>query len=153
MKNTTIYKIVGTLIVIVLFLYGLFQVLKNPGSKPNNADQNPAGIPISTPAGEVKVKDFTKTAVESTKDSMLAEKNQGFNIVYFKQDQAFAITLLTEPLAQNRDLAEQAFIKMLNISETDACRLKVSLSIPYDVSAQLSGTDYGLSFCPTGKPF
>jgi cell division protein FtsI/penicillin-binding protein 2 len=154
MKKTTVYKILGAMIVILLSLFSLSQIFKSSKQdQNNNTNPNPAGISIPTQAGEVKVRDFTKQAVEQTKETILAEKNKSFDIAYFKQDQTFLITIEAEPLKQNRDLAEQELLKMLQINEQNACRLKVSVVIPYDVNPDLAGQDYGLSFCPNAKPF
>lgn len=153
MKRTTSYKILGVTVVIILFLYSLSQVFKSPQKTQNNNNQNPAGLSIHTNSGEIKVKDFTIQPKDETKDSITAEKNAGFNIAYFKNDQSFLITLEAEPLKQNRQLAEQELLKMLQIDEQSACRLKVSLVVPYEISPDLSGKDYGLSFCPNGVSF
>ncbi len=152
MKKPTLYKILAVLIVVILFFYSLIQVFRSAQKSQNN-NQNPGGLSISTQAGEVKVKDFTVKPKDETKDSITAEKSAGFSIAYFKNDQSFLITLEAEPLKQNRLLAEQELLKMLQIDEQSACRLKVSLVIPYEISPALSGKDYGLSFCPAGISF
>ena len=75
----------------------------------------------------------------------------GYQIVYFSMDQSFVISLTESPWRDLRPQAEQAFLRALNISQSDACNLKVSVTIPYNVDPEYAGEDLGLSFCPNAK--
>lgn len=75
----------------------------------------------------------------------------GYQIVYLSMDQSFIVSLIENPWREWRPQAEQAFLKALNISQSDACNLKVALTIPYNVDPEYAGQDLGLSFCPNAK--
>lgn len=75
----------------------------------------------------------------------------GYQIVYLSLDQSFIISLTETPWREWRSQAEQAFLKALDISQSDACNLKVSVTIPYNVDSEYAGEDLGLSFCPNAK--
>jgi hypothetical protein len=76
-------------------------------------------------------------------------------MAYYTQDQGFLIVITNKDIEPARKSAEAAFLKILGLEQEKekACSLKVSLTVPFDVNAQASGTNYGLSFCPNGKPF
>ena len=149
------YKILIGSIVIVIFLFSIFFALSS--KKQVNI---PVAAPISGPTitvpakgGDMQVSDFTKNPQAVFGDTTVIAQNGNYSIVYFSVDQSFLITILAEPFNQNRTLAEQELLKHLGIAELDACKLTVSLGVPANVSEALAGKNYGLSFCPNGKPF
>lgn len=85
------------------------------------------------------------------KDVLLSDTEE-HHMLYYTGDQSFHIVLLNSPLQPARETAEKIFLENLKIDEATACKLKVSLRVPYSVNEEASGEDYGLSFCPNGKP-
>ena len=153
-KNSTIYKIFGVAVVVALFAYSIINALLNSSSKPPVATPPPAGqINISTNSGAVPVKDFTKNPAEAVNGNLAVQKTGQFTIDYYPQDQSFVISLSAQPIQKSRDAAEQALLSDLGLDQITACKLKVSLTVPFNVDNNLAGQDYGLSFCPLGKPF
>ena len=79
--------------------------------------------------------------------------NANYSIDFYPEDQGFIIAILDPNIQAARDMAEKDFIQTLGISPADACKLKVSLAIPFRINEKVSGINYGLSFCPNGKAF
>ncbi len=151
MKKSYI-KFIVIAVVTLLFFYSIYLA--------SSQKQTPATLPTATSTlsipvsgGNVQIKDVTKFPQLATGDTSVIEQNENFSIVYFSSDKSFIITILSQPLEQNRQLAEEEFLNKLQIQQTDACKLKVSLTVPASVNSQLAGQDYGLSFCPNGKIF
>ncbi|MFA6928053.1 MAG: hypothetical protein WC258_02200 [Patescibacteria group bacterium] len=74
-------------------------------------------------------------------------------MAYYPEDQGFIIAILNPNIEDSRKEAEKEFIKLLGINKTEACNLTVELSVPYSINKEVSGKNYGLSFCPDGIPF
>ena len=149
------YKILIAVVVIGIFLFSVFLAVSSKKQTPNPAQQPISGPIITVPAkgGSLPVSDFTKHPQQVLGDTTVIHQDQNYSIVYFSSDQSFLITILAEPAQQNRDLAEQALLTNLQISQSDACKLKVALTVPAGVSESLAGRDWGLSFCPAGLAF
>lgn len=142
----------------ILLIVSLVLALKSPGSTPPNGQggQGQAGkIEVQTKNGQdkVQVNDVTQNPAQVVTDTVVVEQTADFIITYFPKDQAFLISLLSRPVANARQLAEDEFLKKLDISYGDACKLKATVSIPYSVDENLSGQNYDLSFCPNAKSF
>ncbi len=145
-------KILVILGIIFLCLLSLFLLLKSsPGARP--AWPNSDKLSVQGKKSVVEAENFLKNPLEEIGDSAVVAKTQGYHIIYYKTDQAFSITLLSQPPARARELAEKAFLEKLNIHIGQACDLKVSTYVPFFVDGSLSGKDYGLSFCPEGVQF
>lgn len=149
-KNSTLYKMLGAAAIGALLIFSLYGIFNRPETNPLS-QSNTVTLPAS--GGDIKVNDFTRNPVQTATGAMEIAKTEQFNIVYFSEDQSFLITLTAKPLQEARDGAERSFLQKLGIREAEACRLKVSLTIPFDVDENLSGRNYGLSFCPFGVPF
>lgn len=111
-------------------------------------------ISITTNEGEIKINDIYKNPTELLPNNdVVFKENKNYSLYYYPNDQSFTITILSKNLQTARDEAEKNFLKELNISEKDACKLKIFLGMPFFVNKQMSGKNFGLSFCPDGKPF
>ena len=71
-----------------------------------------------------------------------------FDIVYFADEDAFAVGLTAEPLGEARRNAEQFLLKTLGVSQEELCTLDYFVTTNVDVSEQYAGADLGFSFCP-----
>jgi len=81
------------------------------------------------------------------------EDDELYAIYYYDVDSSFNITLKIDDVVRARNEAEKGFLRALNITEKEACKLRVSLGVPMSVNREFGGRDYHLSFCPDGKPF
>jgi|GEM_PF-1889267 len=73
-------------------------------------------------------------------------------IAYYPNEQGFIITLKTSDVTTARTEAENAFLSLTGTNKTTACKLNVYLTVPLEVNADAAGKNFGLSFCPNGKP-
>ena len=76
-----------------------------------------------------------------------------YSIVFFEDKTTFVITIYKRPLSDTRLVAEQDLLKKIGLSEEEACHLNVNLGTIASVDENLSGKNFGLSFCPNGTPF
>lgn len=79
-------------------------------------------------------------------------KEDAYHIVYYDMDSSVFITLNKKPLVETRKQAEQAFLQKFGLQKAEACRITVVLNTTKYVDPLAAGRDYGLSFCPDGKP-
>lgn len=87
--------------------------------------------------------------LEGTPPSVAPE----YSIVFFEDRTAFTIVINARPLSETRARAERALLEKLGITEKEACRLNVDLGVIASVDLDMSGRNFGLSFCPNGLPF
>jgi hypothetical protein len=76
-----------------------------------------------------------------------------YSIVFFEDKTTFTIIVNARPLTETRKKAEQALLRKLGISEVEACHLNVDLGVISSVDIDMSGKNFGLSFCPNGTSF
>jgi hypothetical protein len=86
-------------------------------------------------------------------NGVIFKENSDYSMAFYPQDQSFIVTLLNSDIKTARNNAERDLLAALEIDEQVSCQLKVSVTVPYGVNADASGQEYGLSFCPGGKPF
>jgi WD40 repeat protein len=115
---------------------------------------------IETPSGPVKINnvfinpDYKPPPPQDW--GVGVRRTPRYHITFFTTEKEwFLISLIdtcTDVRVTRRD-AEQEFLKILDILPGDACKLVVRLHVSKDISYDLAGSDYGLSFCPDGTPF
>lgn len=111
-------------------------------------------IKIKTKNGKVKIKNIYQNPLENLSlNGITFLENDNYSADFYPQDQGFLLVIKNSDVQSARDMLEKDFLEKLGISEEDACKLKVSLSVPYSVNKELAGGEYGLSFCPNGKKF
>lgn len=163
-------KIVVILAIVAVGVVAFLAVLlfqnpaKNPSPAPNNGFDIDIGtkvpvvnvpksdsIILNTAKGQVKVNNFIKAAKLIVNPSVYVENNSDYAIVYSQSTQDFLLDLFARNAGEAvtiRAEAEAKFLSALGISESDACKLPVLVEIPFSYSEELSGKNYGLSFCP-----
>ncbi len=149
MKNNTLIKIAIAVVVAGLFIFSIYLAVNNSGKSTVTGSGDK--ISVKTPVGQVQTKNFLQNFVEQSGDALVLAKTQDYDIVYYKQDQVFYITLLSQPLSKAMDAAEKTFVEKLGVDVGQACQLKVVVRVPFSVDSGASGVDYGLSFCPNSK--
>jgi len=110
----------------------------------------PAGdtLVIGTATGDVTVKNFYKNALGIVEGiQVMLVQNANYEIYYSKSGSTFTIVLLGGSRADAQATAENDLLSVLGTSKADACRLSVSVIVPFTVDAQTGGRTYPLSFC------
>lgn len=116
---------------------------------------NSTELAIKTTTGSVSINN--PTTLPGKKDisggDVRFKETTSYSINYFPEDSGFIISISSPNIQVARDMAEKDFIQTLDISQADACKLTVSLAVPFSVNEKAAGINYGLSFCPNGKAF
>lgn len=114
----------------------------------------------ATTGGSIVVNDFTKDPKTVTSADIpdhyfisgginAYTDNSPYSIYYVDTDQSFNITILQEPIGDNRMAAEQELMQKLGITQLEMCRLRYYVSVPQDVNAVYAAKgNLGFSFCP-----
>ncbi len=125
----------------------------NPSSPTPTPPPLPTQIPVDTTGATitlsgVTMNNFINTSpqVDSEGDRSLAN-TQGYSIVYLAPFNKFLISITSSPFGTYRQQAEQALLSLLNISQTDACKLSVKIATSSTINPDQAGTSYPLSFC------
>jgi len=133
-------------------------VQKPSGNNNTASTEIPAGTTfvIHTEKGtDVTVNNFYKnsnvTLLNRDNDAIIKDA-ENYSITYFTGDQSFFVSFWGDDLTTSRTAAENALVKLLGIKKEDSCLLRVSVVVPSEKNSAVSGVDYGLSFCPWGKP-
>jgi len=145
-----LYLLLGLVLLIIIgVLFYLFLIQK---SAPQAEKIN-----IQTAKGSFPINDVQKnpSAEKLSPTDTLAKSTPDYDIVFFdiNNNKSFLISIKSPDIESARKKAEFAFLQTLGISQSQACQLTVSLTVPYSVNQLASGSDYGLSFCPNGNPF
>jgi hypothetical protein len=107
-------------------------------------------LAIGTSQGTVEVNNFYTSNPPVTDGGVLVIKQTSeYWFTYDPLSGSFWIAVSGTPFSEVQQTAEQDFLATLGISEQDACKLDVSVGIPYDPNNSLSGQSFPLSFCPS----
>jgi len=109
---------------------------------------------VNTGKEKIKVNDVYKNPVEIFPNSDVEyKKTADYYFDYYANNQLFVITLTNRDIKTARENAEKDFLNTLQISKEQACKLNIQLGVPFSINEAAAGKNYGLSFCPNGKPF
>jgi hypothetical protein len=109
---------------------------------------------IVTDGESVKVNEFRRKDNLVSNNTYMIASNPHYEFRYFVPDNHFQGTIINDDYITARKKFEQDFLKILGINKSEACKLNVSLYMPFVRDQQLSKIiDFGLSFCPDGIPF
>ena len=115
---------------------------------------NSGKLNINTNGGQVKVSNIYKNPIQIFPDSDVSyKKTADYSLDYYAKNQLFIITITNTDIKTARINAENDFLSTLKITKEQACKLNVQLSVPFSVNENAAGINFGLSFCPNGKPF
>lgn len=116
--------------------------------------ESDAKMKINTKKGLVIINNVYKNTVEHLSNNGVAfADNDDYYMAYYPADQGFLIVIQNKDIQSARQKAEADFLSILGIFRDDACKLKVSLAVPFYVNEFAAGGNYHLSFCSDGKPF
>lgn len=139
-----IWKVLFILFIVFLIVLSLSVAF----SKKFENKTAPGRLTIKTITGNVSIADITLLFEDKTLAAFEFAKTDSFAIEYYKADQAFNIVILKKPLNESRGLAEEEFLKILDISRGQACQLSVTVMVPRFVSEKYPSENIGFSFCP-----
>jgi len=143
-------KFVFIIFILGLFAYSIFVAYKYSRRQANISDGEylgESGLEISALSGKIRTKDFSRQAIDETEINLLLADTSDYRVVYYKQENAFVITLLSLPLEQSRKKAGEFLKSELGVDERQLCRLKISVDVPYEVNPSFSGRNLGLGVC------
>ncbi len=103
---------------------------------------------IGTPKGVVEVKNFYNPSSTVGEDgTIIIKQTPDYWFAYNPQDSSFWVAVSGTPFAVVRQAAEADFIVTLGVSQADACKLNVSVGVPYSAGNPLNGQSFPLGFC------
>jgi len=106
-------------------------------------------LSIGTPSGIVEVKNFYNNPLQvNAENDVLVVRADAYEMAYIAKDSSFILSITASPVGPTTLAAEKELLRVLDITEEEACRLNVSVGIPHFADPELSGKQYGLSFCP-----
>lgn len=79
-------------------------------------------------------------------------ENGSFSITFFPSYQEYVISVRKSPFETYRQLAEQAFLQVTSLNQTQACMYNVKVVTPHFANPQLAGQQFSLSFCAKPSP-
>lgn len=107
-------------------------------------------LPIGTAGGTVQVNNFYTFGVGVGDDGIIVIKSTStYWFTYDPASGSFWIAVAGVPFDTIRAAAESDFLTTLGVNQADACKLDVSVGVPYSVGNPLDGQSFPLSFCPT----
>ncbi|MDI6778047.1 MAG: hypothetical protein QMD77_02545 [Patescibacteria group bacterium] len=119
-------------------------------TEPSASDEK---MTLTISGGDIKINNLYKNPVAKLyHNGVLFKQTPDFEMSFYPDDQGFIISLLNPDLKKSRDEAEKEFLEELGINKEQACLLKISLGVTADINEKAAGANYGLSFCPNGKP-
>lgn len=135
--------------VLLLLFFSFYSAVKiSSGHRDPNA---PTLELPSTQGPPVTVNNFLKSPAQNLSYGAVIVETADYKIIYFSEDEGIIITLKSTPLGYAQVEAEGELLVKLGISRTQACNLKVFITVPMDVSAEAAGKSYPMSFCTGGK--
>lgn len=163
-----IYIIAGVCLGLAIVLAMIFYIYRKNSPETPQSSTTPIQIPNLPSAAELReqgktaipsdgknviINDPYKNALKIVSGNADMKKTANYDIVYLGDLKGFVISLYGENLNVSRNEAEQTFLSLLGITKDEACKLDVTLAAAPEASKSAAGKDYGLSFCPNGKPF
>jgi hypothetical protein len=143
----------GTFLVALVFLYTLKDTDNTPtdttrpfGGSTGGVVSSGSGVRFNDPKKSTDFTDIGANVFVSDERSLGTEV--GYSIAYFADDQSFAIDVNGKPTAEYREKASRHLLQMLQVSETEACKLNIYVGVTYETDNKLFGNNLGLSFCP-----
>jgi len=148
---------------VVFFRNGETGILGNQNSNSNNTGSSQTvsvmsaypnaptsrTMSLGTANGTVQVGNFyAASSTQVGEDGILIVKQTpDYWFTYDPSDSSFWIAISGTPFNTVRQTAEQDFLATLGVSKADACKLDVSVGVPYSAGNPLDGQSLPLSFC------
>lgn len=104
-------------------------------------------ITIGTSQGLVTVNNFYKNAQGALEQFIIIAETSDYEITYDVNTSGFYLSISKPPFATGRGEAESAFLSLLGIGESDACKLSASEGAAYTGGDAPQARMAPLSFC------
>ena len=158
-KNKYVLIVASVLTIALFLLIGIRMLRQQTEETP--PIQSPVEIPTATPfaiptmptsgtftISGVTVKNFyTNSEDSNTNSDVLFFENADFAMTYVGSFEQFYISIKNPNFLSTREQAEQKFLELLGLDQTNACKLKVEESVPIKSQSAYAGGVYPLSFC------
>lgn len=103
---------------------------------------------VDTPSGRVVTNNiYTNALINYPENGVGFAKSRFYMMSYSPTTDNFTIAIIDPDIKVATTVAEADFLRLLNITQIQACQLNVSLSVPYDVNPAYAGKSFSLSFC------
>ncbi len=148
--NKTTFIIVAGVIVIILFVAAVWYFFSNQQSadyKPTIVN-NQLSVTTSSQKELLIANVYSHAIIQYPENGVGFARTNFYEMSYYPKDDGFIITLLDSDVEKARSTAEQDFLKLLNITEKQACTLKISIGVPYSVNKEYAGKDLKFQYCP-----
>ena len=100
----------------------------------------------------IAVNDFFSHPVRVLDDQTLYIADQAdYGITYWPDEKSFHVFVFTEPVTETSKKAEQQFLKLLGVTESEACILDPTISGPNSLDEFADDKAYSFSFCETAN--
>ena len=110
--------------------------------------RTPSNLPEKINASGVTVDNFYRDGQQiMTNNDVIIRDNSDFQFVYFAKGDYFLLSINNSPFEEVRKRSEQELLKILNITQVQACNLKIRVITPHYVNKESAYKDYPLSFC------
>jgi hypothetical protein len=122
----------------------------NAATSPSAATSGPQGtsFTIGTPSGSVQVNNFYAANPPFDGDgNLIIVSAADYYIDYTPSNSSFWLAVSGGSFNTVRPEVEAAFLNVLGINQTDACKLNVSEGVTYSSGDPLDGQSFPLSFC------
>jgi len=111
---------------------------------------------VETPKGEISLNEVYRSKVPGTEygNNFAFKKTDSYTLLYFPdQNDLFLMTIWNPDLEGTRKAAEAELLRILGANKEQACALHIDVTVPAQINPEAALIDFGLSFCPDGKPF
>jgi|GEM_PF-2040107 len=133
---------------------GIIQPPNRPTSTPPSTGSSKGDkLDIPTKGGTVTVNNFYKnpqTYIMNKDNDAMLKDDPNYQIEYFPQGNGWLISIIDGEPKEVRLIAEQKLLEILGIPKEEACEFNIMLAVSKDISQNLAGPNYGLSWCPNG---
>jgi hypothetical protein len=102
---------------------------------------------IGTPFGTISIKNIYPMVIDDNEGTLTLYEREGFYIAYEAASSRFDVSIKGNKFDEERPIAEQRFLNLLDISQTDACKLTVFVETQYNPDPALYRAPQKLSFC------
>lgn len=115
--------------------------------QPFNPYPDDARFSIGTPTGSVSVRNFYPDAIDQEENSLVLYQREAYFIVYDMQNNGFWINISADIFDEERAKAEARLMTILDINQTEACRLDITVASTYTADPVLYRSPRKPSFC------
>jgi hypothetical protein len=113
----------------------------------------PSLAPYTPPSSDrIRIKDvvmdnFYKNAKETVGSDVLITQTPTYSIAFLGNFKTFVIRIEASPFLTYKITAENEFLRLLHVTESDACKLHVEVTTLQSINPDFAGIRHPLRFC------